>query len=29
MANYLTVSQLSENFPAFSEASLRYHIFHW
>ncbi len=28
MIQYLTVSQVSENYPAFSEASLRYHLFH-
>ena len=26
--NYLTVKQVAEKFPAFSEASLRYHLFH-
>ena len=25
---YLTVKQMAEKHPAFSEASLRYHIFH-
>lgn len=28
MPNYVTVKQLSEMFPAFSESSLRYHLFH-
>ncbi len=27
MPNYLTVVQLAEKFPAFSESSIRYHIF--
>lgn len=26
--SYLTVRQMAEKHPAFSEASLRYHIFH-
>lgn len=26
--NYLTVKQFAEKHPAFSESSLRYHIFH-
>lgn len=28
MPNYLTVKQMAAKHPAFSEASLRYHIFH-
>ena len=28
MNNLLTVKQFSQKYPAFSEASLRYHIFH-
>jgi hypothetical protein len=28
MSNLLTVKQFAEHHPAFSEASLRYHIFH-
>jgi len=28
MPQYLTVRQMAEKHPAFSEASLRYHIFH-
>jgi hypothetical protein len=28
MQNYLTVKQMAAKHPAFSEASLRYHIFH-
>ena len=28
MSNLLTVKQFAEKHPAFSEASLRYHIFH-
>ena len=28
MQNLLTVKQFSQKHPAFSEASLRYHIFH-
>lgn len=28
MTNYYTVKQLAEKHPAFSEASLRYYIFH-
>lgn len=28
MSNLLTVKQFSQKHPAFSEASLRYHIFH-
>ena len=28
MSNLLTVKQFAERHPAFSEASLRYHIFH-
>ena len=28
MAEYLTVKQMAQRFPAFSEASLRFHIFH-
>lgn len=27
MSNFLTVKQLAEKHPAFSESSLRYHIF--
>ena len=28
MANFLTVKQTAQRFPAFSEASLRFYIFH-
>jgi hypothetical protein len=28
MPHYLSVRQMAEKHPAFSEASLRYHIFH-
>ena len=28
MSQYYTVKQMAEKYPAFSEASLRYHIFH-
>lgn len=28
MSQYLTVKQMAEKHPAFSESSLRYHIFH-
>lgn len=28
MSQYLTVKQMAAKHPAFSEASLRYHIFH-
>ena len=28
MQNFLTVRQLAEKYPAFSESSLRYHLFH-
>ena len=28
MSNFLTVKQFAAKHPAFSEASLRYHIFH-
>ena len=28
MSNYLTVAQVSEKFPAFSESSIRYHLFY-
>ncbi len=28
MNKYLTVKQTAENFPAFSEASIRFHLFH-
>jgi hypothetical protein len=28
MSEYLTVKQMAQRHPAFSESSLRYHIFH-
>lgn len=28
MHNYLTIKMMAEKYPAFSESSLRYHVFH-
>lgn len=28
MTDYLTVKQVAQKYPAFSEASIRFHIFH-